>query len=147
MGDRTNVIVTFGGEMTQNTFNELVNEIRRLDDHYWFETADWDKVSSINDLGEYLKESPTICADEINYAEIPELTEFCQSKGICYEVEWAAGGCYGPGRIRWTPTKTTECPLSGGTALAGVYMIKQHAHNIEALIEELEFDIPDLKIV
>lgn len=144
MGDRTSITLTFGGVIPQDAFDQIVHKVADLHDDYGFMDDEWGLLSDDLPWDDYLRATPVIIADEVNYGEIPELTDLCEKLGVSYDLTWRSGGSYAEGYRIFTPEKTVEFSTSGGEPV--VTRSEMLEEDIPTLLEDMAFRLPALDI-
>jgi hypothetical protein len=96
MGDRCQVWIKFGGQITRAQAEELVERL----ENYAF-SPDWKFHLTTKRMDESIETLDEILwAEEVNYGCVDEVTDYCAEQGIAYEVWNGAGGDYGEGIAR-----------------------------------------------
>lgn len=123
MGDRCTVSISFGGIITRTVAEGLVNAM----DGWGFMDSTWTKPISADDMDHaiatLLENGPT--AEEINYGDISEVTNYCQEHGIAYDKWNGAGGDYTEGLERFVGgVKRSAGIIDGEPAIAISRLLK-----------------------
>jgi hypothetical protein len=150
MGDRCNMTLTFHGAITLEQADELIDKlafydfvVQSLDD----DPYDPNKKLLATELSE------TLDAEEINYADISLVTNYCLSEKIAFEVWNSAGSGYPEGIVRFDGNESKTFTYYEGEALiplSKILDINALTTGLTELMEDALFmakDLPPLELI
>lgn len=147
MGDRCDVWIKFGGKISRQAAEALIEV---LNDEYYTvfgSNPDGGEKVEMGDLDEEFS------AEEVNYANIDEIDAVCREHGIHYDMQHGAGGGYSAGCIRFLNGRKEETPATNEleplVPLKKVLEVDTLASGLGKLIDLARFmlgDFPNLEV-